>query len=349
MRDPFSPTDLFHALGAAVLLVVALTYGQPYLAPIAVAVLIWFLINAIADGICRAVPWAPGWAATVAALAILFGVVTSVVSVIAGNLAALGSGLDGAEAKLSDALASLLGPLGLAGRVDLEVILSSVRIEELARVGLSTARSLASDIGLVFLYAMFLLVDQRFYTAKLAALVPDEERRLWLRGTLFHVAEEVRAYLWLMTLISAGVGLATWGICAAFGLARAGFWGFLAFALNFIPTLGSIAGVAIPSAYALLQTDADAELLLLIASLSAVQLTAGEVVLPRLMGDRLNLSSFVILLSLVVWGAMWGPAGMFLAIPIMVIVTITMAQFPRTRPIAILLSKAGDVTPRERA
>ena len=65
------------------------------------------------------------------------------------------------------------------------------------------------------------------------------------------------------------------------------------------------------------------------------------------MGRTLNLSSFVILFSLVSWGAVWGPAGMFLAIPITVILGLICARFPATRPIAILLSKDGKVAETE--
>jgi predicted PurR-regulated permease PerM len=127
----------------------------------------------------------------------------------------------------------------------------------------------------------------------------------------------------------------------AFGVAGAAFWGFPAFTLNFIPTIGSILGVAIPCVYALLTLPDPAVLLLLAPALAAVQFTAGEVVLPRVMGDRLNLSAFAILLLLVIWGAMWGPAGMFLAIPITVILMIVFAEFATTRPIAIALSRTG--------
>jgi len=65
--------------------------------------------------------------------------------------------------------------------------------------------------------------------------------------------------------------------------------------------------------------------------------------LPRLMGDHLNLSAFVVLLSLVVWGVLWGPVGMFLGIPITVIVAVLCARMDRTRPVAILLSKDGRI------
>jgi predicted PurR-regulated permease PerM len=357
MRDARDPpgapvrlVDLFHGLGFLLALVAALALGRDYLVPIAVAVLVWFLINAVRGGLLRALPRLPFPAATAASVGLFFGLVVAMISVIANNVAALGAGLVGVDDELIDLINRGLAALGLDQRVDLEGVLRGMRIEDLARAALGAARTLASDAALVFLYVMFLLIDQRYYEPKLRALAPDPGRRRALRLTLARIGEEVRAYLWLMTLISAGVGLGTWAICAAFGVAGAGFWGFLAFALNFIPTIGSISAVAFPAIYALLQFEGDAALLGLVGALSALQFVAGEVVLPRVMGDRLNLSSFVILLSLVVWGAMWGPAGMFLAIPIMVILTITLAQFPRTRPVAAALSKAGGVRhgPEER-
>jgi AI-2 transport protein TqsA len=332
---------VFFAVGAPVLVVAALSFGRPDMVPIAVAILIWFRINALADGLRHAAPRMPSWLATGLSVAILFGAIVATVQTIANNVGALAGGLGGLDAELIALTNKTLAAIGLDQRVDMDAILRGVRLEVLAGDALDAARSLASDVSLVFLYVMFLLIDQRFYVAKLQALYPDPEGRAKLRATLKRIAEEVRAYLWLMTLISAGVGLATYGLCIAFGVAGAGFWGFLAFGLNFIPTIGSILAVVFPSLYALIQFNDDLALAALVAALAGVQFIAGEIVLPRMMGDRLNLSTFVILLSLVVWGAMWGPAGMFLAIPIMVILMIVFAGFPSTRPIAILLSRTG--------
>ena len=64
---------------------------------------------------------------------------------------------------------------------------------------------------------------------------------------------------------------------------------------------------------------------------------------PRLMGKSLNISSLVIILSLVLWGSIWGILGMFLCVPIMVILNIIFSKFPRTKPIAILLSATGKI------
>lgn len=341
MNAAASFRDLFFGLGFVVLLAVSLTMARPWLTPIAVAVLIWFLINALSDALARRAPRLPKGAPLAAAVFVLILGVVLVSTIITRNVGALTEGLTGVDDRLVAAAEQGLAALGLDHRIDVGRVLRGFRFEDLMTAALSTAQGLVSDVGLVLLYVVFLLVDQRFYEPKLRALAPDPEGRLRLRRTLKRIADETRAYLWLMFLISLGVGVATGLVLWAFGVAGAAFWGFLAFTLNFIPTIGSILGVAIPCVYALLTLSDPAILLLLAPALAAVQFTAGEVVLPRVMGDRLNLSAFAILLLLVVWGAMWGPAGMFLAIPITVILMIVFAEFAATRPIAIALSRTG--------
>lgn len=162
-------------------------------------------------------------------------------------------------------------------------------------------------------------------------------------ATLDAIGQEARIYLWLMFVISLGVGVMTFVICTLFSVKGAAFWGFLAFGLNFIPTIGSILAVIFPAIYALLTFDDPAALGGLIVSLSALQFVAGEVLLPRMMGRHLNLSAFVVLLSLVFWGTLWGPVGMFVGIPITVIAVFVCSHMPGGRPIAILLSRDGRI------
>jgi len=59
------------------------------------------------------------------------------------------------------------------------------------------------------------------------------------------------------------------------------------------------------------------------------------------MGSSLNLSPFAILVSLAVWSELWGVPGAFLAVPITAMLMVVLAEFPGTRPIAVLLSKSG--------
>jgi len=80
-----------------------------------------------------------------------------------------------------------------------------------------------------------------------------------------------------------------------------------------------------------------------IVGLATVQFVIGNVVEPRLMGGSLNLSPLVVLLSLVLWGSLWGIVGMILSVPITAIVMIIFSRFPGTRPIAMLLSGDGQL------
>ncbi|MEL6219554.1 MAG: AI-2E family transporter [Pseudomonadota bacterium] len=338
-----------YALGFVALVIACLAFSRDYAVPIAIAVLIWFLINALAGALRRAPgigPLLPAGLAKALAVLALFGLFALAAQIVADNLAELAAAVPGAAEGESVVLArieALLARIGIDAHIEPEEAFDLLQYDVLIGWALSTARSLISDASLIFLYVMFLLVDERYYDAKLRALVPDEDRRRSLSTALARISTETRAYLWLMSLISLGVACMTYLATAAVGLPGAGFWGFVAFCLNFVPTIGSILAVVLPVVYALLTLTDPVAMLALAVVLSATQFVAGEVVLPRVMGDRLNLSSVVILLTLVVWGAIWGPAGMFLAIPITVILALVCARFPTTRPIAVLLSKDGRV------
>jgi AI-2 transport protein TqsA len=77
--------------------------------------------------------------------------------------------------------------------------------------------------------------------------------------------------------------------------------------------------------------------------LTVIQFLIGNFLDPYVMGSSLNLSPFVILVSLAAWSSLWGMAGAFLAVPITAIMAIVFSQFDGTRPIAVLLSRSGRV------
>ena len=347
MADFDRASGWFFTIGLVALVVACLTAVAEYAVPIAIAVFLWVLINAFAVRLQRlsgAGSALPDWTARIIAVLAMFGIVILSVRLIAGNAGELGENVTG-DAVLLQYLEGFARRVGLKIGMDPERLIERLEVESVIAWGLGIAQQLVTGVSLVFLYVLFLLVDQRFYGAKMRALFPDAERRHDVETTIARIGDEVTLYLWLMTLLSAGVGLMTGFFCWAVGMDGPIFWAFVAFALNFVPTIGSITAVVLPAFYALLTLDDPFRLFILVGGLAGTQIVAGELVLPRLMGDRLNLSSFVILLTLVVWGAMWGPAGMFMAIPITVILVIICARFEATRPIAIVLSKDGKVPP----
>ncbi len=120
-------------------------------------------------------------------------------------------------------------------------------------------------------------------------------------------------------------------------------WALVIFLLNYIPTIGSILGVIFPALIALLQFDTYTPFLIIALGLTAIQFTIGNVVEPMFMGNSLNLSAFVIVLSLTFWGTIWGAAGMVLSIPITVMMMIVAAHIPSWRWVAIMLSRDGNI------
>jgi predicted PurR-regulated permease PerM len=150
-------------------------------------------------------------------------------------------------------------------------------------------------------------------------------------------------YLWVSTVLSAITTVLTFFTLLAVGLENALFWSFLIFFLNYIPTIGSIVAVILPTAFALVQPGMHGFGVALVAlGVGFWQFAIGNLVAPRMMGESLNLSSLVVLISLTFWNQIWGLTGAFLAAPLMVMIMLTLAQFPNTRWVAILLSEDGE-------
>ena len=129
------------------------------------------------------------------------------------------------------------------------------------------------------------------------------------------------------------------------GVEFAGFLATTIFFLNYIPTIGSILGTALPALFALLQFQALGPRSWCWRASARVQFVVGNVLLPRVAGKALNISLFITLFSLFAWGAIWGVTGMFVAMPLTAMLIITFGNFEATRPIAVILSRTGDVDP----
>jgi predicted PurR-regulated permease PerM len=161
-------------------------------------------------------------------------------------------------------------------------------------------------------------------------------------------AREIQKYLGLKTAISAVTGLLIGAWVAVLGLDFALTWGFLAFLLNFIPNIGSIIAAAPAVLLALVQLGL-AKAILVAAGFVVVNVVLGNLVEPQLMGRTLGMSTLVIFLSLVFWGWLWGPVGMFLSVPLTMILKIGMENSRDLKPVAIMLDSTRAATERLRA
>ena len=177
-------------------------------------------------------------------------------------------------------------------------------------------------------------------------LSDDPEDVSRIRQVLDSISSRTGQYLALKTLVSVILGVISWVIMEAFGVEFAGFWAVLITVLNYVPYIGSFLGVLFPVAWGIVQFGDVGTVLTLLVLLSTAQFVIGNFLDPFLMGNSLNLSPFVILASLTIWGTLWGIPGAFLAVPITSVLAIVLSEFRGTRPIAVLMSRGGQLQGR---
>jgi AI-2 transport protein TqsA len=200
------------------------------------------------------------------------------------------------------------------------------------------ATDILTTIFLVVLIFIFMLAEAANFGRKLRMIVGRD--RL---GRSAKIVREIQHFLAIKTLISAAtgltVGVAMWGLGVDFAL----LWGLLAFLLNFIPNVGSIIAAFPAIAVALLQIGPGAAALVLVVYL-AVNALFGNFLEPMLMGRQLGISTLVVILSLVFWGWVWGPIGMFLSVPLTMALKIGLENSPEFKWIALLMASDGAST-----
>jgi|TARA_B110000093_G_C12736131_1_gene312365 predicted PurR-regulated permease PerM len=163
------------------------------------------------------------------------------------------------------------------------------------------------------------------------------------QSTLKKIDKSLSSYISLKSLIASMTSTLSYFILLGVGIDSPVFWAFLIFMFNFIPSVGPILGTIMPALFSLLQFGQFTPFLIILISLGIVAVLIGSFVEPRLMGNTLNISPLVAILSLAIWGAIWGIIGMLLSVPITVTMIIIFSQFKGTRNIAILLSEKGKV------
>ena len=283
------------------------------------------------------------------AAALAFAIGFWVVQTTLRELAAMGPQLARAQQALGPLLERAIGPLDFSDRDVLGRLVDTFGLGQALRQIVAATASTISHFSIVAIYVGFLLVDQQFFDRKLDALVADEARRARIRGLLDQVTGSIQAYLWIMTAVSALTAVLSYAVMRLAGLDYAFFWATAIFFLNYIPTIGSILGTVLPAAFALLAVPGARAGRRVLAGIGAVQFVVGNILLPRMAGQVLNISLAVTIFSLFFWGALWGVTGMFVAMPLTAILIIAFGHFEPTRPFAILLSRAGELSGPEGA
>ena len=190
---------------------------------------------------------------------------------------------------------------------------------------------------LILLLSIFLLLEINFTKKKVYSAFAGHSSTK-IHDIMNRVARDTTHYISIKFFISLLTGIFVFIFCLIAGVDFPLVWAFLAFVLNFVPTFGSIISWAITTIFALLQCYPSPFPVIFIAiSVLVINVLLGNVVEPRIEGENLGISPFMILVSLSLWGWLWGFLGLIVAVPLMVIIKIFCENIQVLRPIGILL------------
>jgi AI-2 transport protein TqsA len=198
-----------------------------------------------------------------------------------------------------------------------------------------TAASVVSTTTVVMILMVFILMEAVGTRGRLAAVKvaggPDF-------GQLLESASDIQKYLVIKTSISIVTGFLAGVWCWMFDLPYAVLWGIVAFLMNYIPAVGSIMAGVPPVLLALVTSGFGSAIGVMLGYLG-INTALGTFLEPLLLGRRFGASPLVIVTSVIFWGWMWGPVGMFLAVPLTMMVKMMLGHSDEFRWMAVAMAK----------
>ncbi len=271
---------------------------------------------------------------------LIAGALVGSTAIVGDSLASFGSSIPKYQAPLEaqiDRINQLLEARGLSRLAEVESFFDPASILQAVRSIGAAILSIASNLLIVLVTTAILLLEATEIGTKLRVAFRDRGGAGWIEVA----ADNVQRYLALKTIFSLATGLLLGIWTAVWGLDFPVLWGLIAFVLNFVPAIGSIVAAVAPVTLALVLYS-PGHAVAVAAGYLAVNVAIGNFVEPRIMGRRLGLSPFVVILSLFFWGYVWGPGGMLVGVPLTVIAKLMLETSPQTRWIAVLLGDADD-------
>ena len=336
-----------HTMIFLLLLLAFLWLGRSIFIPFLVALFFWYMINVIADYFRMVMPYRKNtefightfdWVSRILSIVAIGFMMYLFSTHIHPMFSQLQSALPVLQTKLMSALQYMSTSFGMS--FDTNILPNFTQIA--ASIGASAAGIVAS-VGMILIYILFLFIEQEAFGNKIKNLYKNKRQSKKYAYIIESVDKNMKKYLFMKTVISGLTAVFAYIWMRIIGLEFAGAWAFLLFIMNYIPTIGSIISCALPILFALAVAPGIRLPILTAIGLIGLEIFFGNILDPKLTGKTLNLSTLAILINLVFWGMIWGFIGMFLSVPLLMIIFIITAQFDSTRPIAVLLSANGTI------
>jgi len=325
IHSVYNVNDTFMALVGLLALGVILYLTQIVIVPLVIAIFITMIINKVESLVASALMLRRfRWLNKIVAMVLILGVMFGLVMAAAVSGKQIANRVPYYEDRIATTLEQSQGTqraltwMREAGIVDR---LKRLPIGDTVKSFLGSLVNLVGNFVLVVIFTGFLVFTGGSF-----------------RGILQEMNEKITAYITIKTLVSVITGVGVFGLCSAFGIDFALFWAILAFLLNFIPSVGAIVATIPPVLLSMVQLDSWAMVALFAVILVVMHVLLGQVLEPKLMGDKLAVKPLAILLGLIFWGFLWGIPGMFLAAPLMALMRILASYFNFSRSFERLLA-----------
>ncbi|MGR9073288.1 MAG: AI-2E family transporter [Gammaproteobacteria bacterium] len=347
MDQPHINVRLVHSLiwlVVIVLILSVLAIAKDFLIPFVIAVFFWYLINVLAQTYGMATIGGrrmPPWLCYALSGATFLILIRGLIFLISSNVHRLIAEVPIYQKNLTLLFKNMLTQLDIEDTQLVSQFINDLNLGGIMTSLATNMASLFSNLILITIYLIFIFLEQRYFLLKMDKAVAKGPMHDNLLKVFRSIDADIRTYIGVKTLISLLTAVLSYIVMRSMDLNFANFWALMIFILNYIPSIGSIVATILPSLLALVQFDTVTPFWVIFLSIAAIQVVIGNILDPNLMGHRLNISPLVIILSLLLWGFIWGVPGMFLGVPLMVMLMIVLYNFEETRWLGIMLSKDG--------
>ena len=345
---------------AIVLGISALRFGQGFIVPLVLGVLVAYALDPLVRalrrlGVCR-------WLAAGVVVGGLMITLAALTYALGDTVASAINQLPQATGRLRTALGTIdadgAGPLGALARAadDLEAVASGaaglqtvdagstqplvLRLRESLLLRSMTLLGMTSTVFLIVLFVYFLLAADDLFKRKIVGLAgPSLSRRRAIAVAIDDINRSVERFLSVIVSMNALVALCTWGAFHTIGLANAGALAIMAGLLNSIPYLGSAVAAIVFFLAALLQFDSFTMAIVTAGVFIAITTIESTLVTPWLLGRTVRMNNVAVFGGLLFWGWLWGPWGMALSFPIMVVIKTVSDRIDPLRPLGEMLGR----------
>ncbi len=218
-----------------------------------------------------------------------------------------------------------------------ENLVEKINLMSLLSNLLSFIKSFAGNFSLVLIYLIFIIIEEKFFQIKLNLVLKNKNKK----KIFTKINDDIYNYFRIKTFTSFLTAIFTFLILFFIGNELSITFSIFSFFLNFIPYIGSLLAVLLPTIFSTIQFMNFLEPTLTLILLLISQILIGNFFETKLMGKTLNISPIALIIFLSIMGKLWGLVGMFLSVPLLVILIIILNNFKDTKKIAIFLTEKG--------